>query len=473
MKRIALLAGLCLLSALGADAQEQLILGNFDPNATETTVRAALESIATVDEVYRINPLNDGRGISVFRVTYGKEGARIETLRRITETGMVGYPLDSPDECTLSVYNRKDQTAVKALDTNPYLRTLQEAEKELDDAEAALAEIEVVILDIKENFEEGKGLLEMRIRMLTAAREATTRARAVYQGAYDKMRAAPSRENFLALLRATVDVQSATRAENAAAAAVQEAEVEVEKFRQEFGQVQATKKERATKVYEKQQDKDIASRALDSAWNMVGTSIREEIIAAAESLAQDALDLADAIAHEAEHVRQSVLFYNSHSFYGAGDLLKETAQVLNTCSALADEEANAALNLVEEAKKLPSLGAAGIASQTTQEALAKFFVQFAKTHRAVVSTSMGYTMRSHGGSTRWPNKLYKALDIAEEQCGSNECNDSLADLRSEADQLDRAALQQAMSQQSQMFNSLTNLQKSKHDAAMAAIQNVR
>ena len=34
-------------------------------------------------------------------------------------------------------------------------------------------------------------------------------------------------------------------------------------------------------------------------------------------------------------------------------------------------------------------------------------------------------------------------------------------------------LQQAMNAQSQMFNTLTNVQKSKHDAAMAAIQNTR
>jgi hypothetical protein len=41
------------------------------------------------------------------------------------------------------------------------------------------------------------------------------------------------------------------------------------------------------------------------------------------------------------------------------------------------------------------------------------------------------------------------------------------------DQTDLINLQMAMNSQSQAFNTLTNVQKSRHDAAMAAIQNTR
>ena len=472
MKRTVLIAGLCLLTALSSGAQEQLILGNLDPNATEATVRATLESIAAVDEVYRINPLDDGRGISVFRATYGKEGARIQTLRRIAETGMVGYPIDAPDECTLSVYKRKDQTAVKALDTNPYLRTLQEAEEELAAAEAALIAIEVVILDIKENFEEGKGLLEMRIRMLSSAREATTRARLVHQASIATLRDSPNRVHFLAFIRATADLQTAMSAENAAAVAVKEAEALVAKFTQEFGQVQATKKERVTKVYEKQRDFDIASRALQEAWNAVGASINVDLIAAAESLARDALDLADALAHEAEHVRQSVVYYNGHSFYGAADLLKETVQALATCSALADADAGVALTLVDAAHKLPALTKESLAEVSTKAALESLFDQLEQGALAFAANSM---VQSIGkvGPTPWRNLVLKALALAEAQCDTTGCDDDVAELGSELESLQQLSLQQAMQQQSQVFNTLTNVQKSKHDMQMAVIQNIR
>jgi hypothetical protein len=45
--------------------------------------------------------------------------------------------------------------------------------------------------------------------------------------------------------------------------------------------------------------------------------------------------------------------------------------------------------------------------------------------------------------------------------------------QSQSQQAELFALQQAMNSQSQAFNTLTNVQKSKHDAAMAAIQNTR
>lgn len=67
----------------------------------------------------------------------------------------------------------------------------------------------------------------------------------------------------------------------------------------------------------------------------------------------------------------------------------------------------------------------------------------------------------------------EAADIARESTADAKAgtNDALSSQRSEQKEL--MQLQMAMNSTSQAFNTLTNVQKSKHDAAMAAIQNTR
>jgi hypothetical protein len=70
-----------------------------------------------------------------------------------------------------------------------------------------------------------------------------------------------------------------------------------------------------------------------------------------------------------------------------------------------------------------------------------------------------------------------ALGTVSDQAAANAgaTNQQTGDLigNSMTQQQELFALQQAMNAQSQAFNTLTNVQKSKHDAAMAAIQNTR
>lgn len=61
------------------------------------------------------------------------------------------------------------------------------------------------------------------------------------------------------------------------------------------------------------------------------------------------------------------------------------------------------------------------------------------------------------------------------QQGTEDFGNRAADATAKAqqNQNEMFLLQQAVNSQSQMFNTMTNVQKSKHDAAMAAIQNTR
>lgn len=456
----------------GAMAQGNLILGSFDPLATEASAILALESIAEVDEVYRIHAMDDGRSISVFQATYGKEGARVETLRRIRSTGMVGYPVHTVDECAHAVEGRKDLTAVRALETNPYLRTLQDAESELAYAEASLAEIDALLTEIQRDLEDASEQSALRVRMYTSAREATTKARAVYQAAYERMRTTPSRENFLALLRASIDVQLAQRAEAAAASALADAEAVEAELRQEFSLAQSERKSRENKVFEKKNDADIASRALDAAWAAVSDSVLADIVALAEQVAEDADIVAGYLASQAEFIEHARAVLSGHSggwsFWGDdnGEIPFDHLQ--------ASFDASQALALVEAARKLPPITYTPTLEEALKHPAFALVDQIEKASLQLAVNSMSLAMGMRIAGDAWHDKVIKAIARAEVACGDDGvCVDALELLGSEAEALRSLALQEAMQMESRRFQTLSNASRSRHDIAMNSIRNMK
>ncbi|HVY62651.1 MAG TPA: hypothetical protein VHF22_13410 [Planctomycetota bacterium] len=94
-----------------------------------------------------------------------------------------------------------------------------------------------------------------------------------------------------------------------------------------------------------------------------------------------------------------------------------------------------------------------------------------------VSAGMSALRSGVSGSTTGSSGDGSIADQAGQTAAANADNAKQATMsniqQSGLDQTDLINLQMAMNSQSQAFNTLTNVQKSRHDAAMAAIQNTR
>lgn len=471
MTKFVLLLGLCCSMALGATAQHKAIVGSADPDATEASVQAALESLAEVESVYRINAIGDGRSISAFGVVYGDEGARVQTLRRIADIGMIGHPIENEDECALSVFNRKDQTAVKALDTNPILRVYQEAEEDLKESTAILAALESEELLLSNLLLAAKDEVAARLKMYTAQRELVEKARSVYQAAYETMRATPNRTNFIALLRATVDVQIAVRAAAETQAALQLAQSEAKGLEQDLLQTQERKRDAKTKVFQSQSDLNTASRALDAAWDAVSDATLADIVALAEQVAQDAHDTAAVLGALAGHLEQVRAVLSGHS--GGWSFWGDDNGEIPFDHLAAAMDASDALGLVEAARALPPINPDTAGSNGDEHPAVALMQRIEHAVLKQSANSLALTFGMRIGGAPWHSTVLKALGAAEVICPDSDCLEAIAVLSEDTGYLQVLALQEATQMASRKFQTLSNASRSRHDIAMNSIRNMK
>jgi len=456
-----------------AQAEYPLVAASLDPLTTVDDARAALEHFGEIVAIKRLSPDVDGRGISVFRAVYGNEGSRITAARRMAEAGMLGYPVDPPDECALAVKNRKDQSAVAALDANPLAKIAEQADEDLAEAEAELAAAELLLAEAQEQLDAAEAQLRMNVKMYSAAREATTKARSVAQLASEQARRNPTRANLSALFAAAVDLGNALRLEREAADDLDEAEDAVLVFKQDFGQIKADRDRRATKVYEKQKDSDIAHRALNDAWDKVRSIVLQDIIALADTVAAEA----EALAKTADK-RKLAAGAMKPSFgatmirLGLMDEADDLDAALENDAVMAGLDAQHALTLAKKARSLPPITRETGSGDPRNQAVFLLLdeigaaVEQLAVNQFVLATDSATGSALQGAGIRL-SALLKAV------CADTECGAIGAELEAAASAMHFEALQFATRQSSETRNMLTNVQKSKHDAAMAAIQNAR
>lgn len=482
---LALLGGITNAQSERMRHKPEILYAAWDNAISEyVSVQSTLESFGKVDELYRLNGPDDGRPLSVYRVLYGEEGARVRALRKLPALGATGFGAEVPDECQLDLTQRTDDVALAMQAADASQQTATEARAEFrklnqkaESARAAEAAAQAALDSAiaSESAAEASYL---------AAHEA---AHVVQQKAGAALRALqqnPSRENFLALLRVTVELQQARRTEATAAGNLNTAQAATAKFRQEFGQQQANRREAERAAQEAGDAADKADALAAAAWQSAGDVVNASIVSAADAVAEQALSVADIFRKGAEAVGMPKQSFGDKLSREALARLNAIEWTVLDAAALAERDAQDAMAIAIAARALPPIPR--LKDETEAEKLPQFRVIDQIDSAGMTLAVNGAVLASGMLGDPLKNAIFEVISIVQAECADGDCvpgsnnpyytengtsgENPLYEANADYQNL---VMQNTMNQANQQMQTISNVLKTKHDTAKNAIGNIR
>lgn len=475
-----------------ADAQSErfrkkpeILYAAWDDSISDyISVQTTLESFGKVEELYRLNGPDDGRPVSVYRVAYGEEGSRVRALRKLPSLGVVGFGVETPDECQLDLTQRDDTVAL--------------AMQEADAAQQAATEARVLFRKFNQKAESARIAEAAAQAALDAAIANEADAEAAYLAAHEaahvvQQRAGvalrtlqqnPSRENFLAVLRISVELQQARRAEAAAAAALNTAQTETAKFKQEFGQVQADRREAERLAQEASDAADKADVLAAATWQSSGDAVNTAIVSAADAVAEQALAVADTLRQGGAAVGAPKKSFGDKLSREALNKLDAIEWTVLDAAALAERDAQDAMAIALAARSLPPIPRLSNEADAEKLPQSKVIEQIASAGMTLAVNGAVIASGMLGDPLK--NALFEVIAIVEAECGDGDCVEGINNpyfsengmsgenpLYEAAAEYQNQAMQNTMNLAGQQFQTISNVLKTKHDTAKNSVGNIR
>lgn len=487
-----LLTCAALLSA-AADAQSErfrtrpeLLYAAWDESVSDyLTVKTALESFGKVENLYQLNGPGDGRPVSVFRVAYGEEGARVRALRKLPALGALGFSVEQPDDCQLDLTERDDAVALASQAADAAQQEAVAARKHFNElsaiAEASLAEEQELESLLNAALAEEEAKEAARVAAHEAAHVVQQRAGVALRTFQQQ----PTRANFLALFQVSLELQPARQAEAAAIGALEAARAKSEKTRLEFGQVRARRLHELAQAEAAGGAADSADTKAADAWHAAGSAVNASIVEAADAVAEQAASVAITLQQGAEAAGVPMRLYPDGLSQEAVARLQEISWAMSDAAALAERDAQAALAVAVAARALPPIPRLNNPSEAEQ--LPQFAVidQIARAGLTLAVNGAVIATGVLGGSTL-NNALFDTLAIVEEECREGRCldgngsplyngdtNSGQNPFYDPADSYQSQATQNTMNLAGQQFQTISNVLKTKHDTAKNSVSNIR
>ncbi len=477
MKRSLCLLVLTCVGAV-AGAEEWAIVGAYEGDMTAEALEARApvrSSPGVTHEYHRLHASGDGRDVSVFSIRFGKEGVRIQSIRKFAAAGLLAHPLDDLDDCQLDFQQR---TGASVEGMGAFYRKADEAvdlraraEAAAADAAAASAAFDVVV----EALADAEADLAVATDLRTAAHEAAHVVQQRAGVALREFQARPSRERLNALVAALADLAKALQAQAAADAALAEAETRAAKTRQEFGPAQVQKKRSLQIAEEADAAADAAEAEAEALRLAAGKLINADIAEATALAAEEAQGLADGLADLASYVSSAKASYGGKTGIGHPNYarLEALEAIAADAAALAAEDAGVALKLAESALRLPAIPQVQSEADLAKLPQSQIADRLSEVAQSLAVNGMVLAMGAGGGAPL-QDALHGTREALAALCADGTCAvDALRALEQLADDLAMLKLQAAMQNEDRVHTTVSNVLKTKHDTAKNAIGNVR
>jgi hypothetical protein len=408
-------------------------------------------------------------GVSVHKVVLEQDLGRASSLYR---HGLVGHELTQPDPCAFDIEGRDDEIAVVLQKQVALVEAVKAGRLELAALEQELKGLDSRLQALSKDVARAEENVTKTTKLHSAAHEAAH----VQQQQAKAARQAANKTKLILFeiiaLHAELLYEKARVNDVALEEVLANAVAERDRLKQDFGQVQA--------------DRDKTLRRRDAVRGAIAENtkaaeaVREQasvlafggIVTAAVNSVKISLDL------ETQYEEATALAYEIADFAASQGNKRGYISALAVAEALEDgaevarAETGFAILLGEQAKRLGPVPPAGSA----EEAEKLPHVLLLKEIELAADVQAALRIYQETGN-KGENPLYEGKSdlraVVEDSCPRGDCVDKAEELLDRLGAYATLQLQQALQNQSQHYQALSNVLKTRHDTTKNSISNIR
>jgi len=463
-RRLVVAVAFVCAATLNAHASSSIFIAVEGANVSDEEIADAMSPFGPVAGVEVLATPDDGRAITAAIVTFEDADSAQYAGCNLPLVDLVGFPvIEFPDE-TFDVDCRNDAFAEALRAREALLPAAKSAEDDLEAALEDLAEAEAAAAPVRESAAKAEESNNLKQLALDDAKETAREAAHAAAAAIREARFSFSRELWTAAREALREAFRAAAAIFPAEVEAQEAEAALEAALEALAEAEAVVAEANHVVSAAEESAGNVQKAVDDATQAIEDAVSADI----NNLAWNVLFVAD---KQAEAVRAALVAGQAIIDASAcpDDVLTAARDTLVLLSQRADAEAAAAEAMERKSKNL--LADAAASGEDVDSAWETALGDINGVVGQLLLTKVEFAM----GGPRLGTENSAAEDLARyrDVCGVVCGDGGRSPACDAADDLRRLVLQNSLALSQQAVEFRAGLQRARHDALLATIQNQR